>query len=127
LRIRYIGPGAGSVTRRIVGPYVWSRENDAVTDVDAETAASLLTQPVEEFVIDRDEPLLALAGMTAQHAAEMTLAGVGSMADLAALDEDGLERLAAVTSAGREWVDDWARQARGDSSAHETMRLRMTS
>ena len=112
MRIRYIGPGAGGVTRRIVGPYVWSRENNAVTDVDAEMAASLLTQPVEEFIVDKSEPLLALGGMTAQYAAEMTLAGVGSMADLAALDEDGRERFARVMSAGRRSVDDWARQAR---------------
>jgi len=115
MRLRYVGPGAGGVTRRLIGRHEWSTRTGYVADVEAELAASLLTQPEREFAVAPDEPLLALASGVQpadDWAAMMALAGVGILADLAALDGNGLERLAKETGASLKQVRAWAAKAR---------------
>jgi predicted flap endonuclease-1-like 5' DNA nuclease len=71
-----------------------------------------LTQPETEFVIDSSEPLIALHDVGPQRAAEMALAGIGSVADLAALGEDGITRLANSIFASERQVKAWVSQAK---------------
>ena len=105
MKIRFTGP---TVVRRIIGPYEWSTETGFVQDVDADMAAQLLTDPSDRFVLDADEPLLALDGVGPQRAAELALAGIGYLSNLAELDKAGEKRLAdAVWASGkqsRKWV-----------------------
>jgi len=109
--IRYIG---ARVTRRLVGQYEWSVTTGFVQDVDAATAVELLTEPGGAFVVDQSEPLLALSGVDAGRVGELALAGVGGLADLAALSSSGTKALAkALTWAGESTVKQWVRQAGG--------------
>jgi predicted flap endonuclease-1-like 5' DNA nuclease len=112
VKIRYVGPGAGGVTIRLIGAFRWAPDTGYVQDVGAEMAASLLTQPETEFVIDSSETLTALHDVGPQRAAEMALAGIGSVADLAALDEDGIARLAKGMFASERQVKAWVGQAK---------------
>ena len=109
MRIRFAGP---QVVRRVVGQYEWSRETGFVQDVDAATAAELLTCPGEDFVPDRDEPLLSLDGVGMQRLAELALAGIGNLADMADLNDEGIERLAESIWASEDQVRRWVEQAR---------------
>lgn len=109
MRIRFTGP---RFVRRLVGPYEWSKATGFVQDVDARTAAELLTAPEGRFVLDNDEDLLALDGIGPQRAAELALAGIGSLADLTALDRDGERRLAEAVWASTRQIRKWVRSAR---------------
>lgn len=117
MRIRFVGPGAGGVTIRLVGVYRWAPDTGYVADVDADTAAELLTQPRNEFVVDSDDPLLSISGIGSQRAAELALAGIGSMADLAALNSDEIERLAAQIFGSKKQVWAWVRDVKKRLSA----------
>jgi predicted flap endonuclease-1-like 5' DNA nuclease len=106
--IRYVGPGV-----RIIHPYVWDQSNGFVADVcEPELAANLLTYPYPEFVLMTDEPLLAVKGIGEQTAAELALAGVATLAQLAELDETGIERVAASIHGSKKQVTVWVKQAR---------------
>jgi len=108
MRIRYIG----QATVRILGPYTWSPENGHVQSVDAETAANLLTYPRPQFQIDPDEPLMVLKGVGEQRMAELALAGIARIGEMAALDEDGIKRLADQVWASEKQIRVWVEQAR---------------
>jgi predicted flap endonuclease-1-like 5' DNA nuclease len=84
-----------------------------VQDVPASLAVELLTTPEDEFVVAADaEPLTGLHGVGPQRAAELALAGIGSLTDLAALDEDGIARLAEGIWASARQVEGWVAAAR---------------
>lgn len=108
MRIRYVGLAG----LRVLGAYRWEPKNGYVTEVDAQTAAELLTYPRPDFVLDTDEPLTTIDGIGPQRAVELALAGVGSIADLAGLDEAGMERLAQAIAASEEQVTGWVAAAR---------------
>jgi hypothetical protein len=109
MKIRFTGP---TVVRRIVGPYEWSTETGFVQDVDADMAAQLLTDPSDRFVLDADEPLLALDGVGPQRAAELALAGIGGLSNLAELDKAGEKRLADAVWASAKQIRKWVSSAR---------------
>ena len=104
----------------MVGAYRWAQDTGYVADVDADTAAELLTQPRNEFVVDSDDPLLSIRGIGPQRAAELALAGIGSMDDLAALNPDEIERLAAQIFGSKKQVWAWVRQVKKRLSAGRT-------
>lgn len=110
MRIRWTG---AKVVRRVVGEYEWSRKTGFVQDVrDPELAAELLTSPGEKFVVEQDEPLVTLNGVGPQRVAELALAGIGTMADLTVLDEEGIERLTEGIWASEKQVRAWVKEAR---------------
>ena len=107
MRIRWTGP---RVTRRIVDAHEWSQATGFVQDVaDAELAAELLTDPSGQFTVDSEDALLSLKGIGEQRAVELAVAGVATPADIAALDEDGILRVAQEIRVNarqvRAWVD----------------------
>jgi hypothetical protein len=81
--------------------------------VDAATAAELLTEPGGVFVVDCAEPLLTLDGLDAHRAGELALAGIGGLADLAALGSQGVKGLAQAVGIGESRIKQWVRQTRG--------------
>lgn len=102
------------MVRRLVAHYEWSTATGFVQEVtEADLAAELLTAPDQRFAVDTAEPLLTLKGVGQQRAAELALAGIGSMADLAALDGAGVQRLAALINGSQQQVRAWVRQAQG--------------
>jgi hypothetical protein len=111
MRIRFIG---ARVTRRLVGQYEWSAATGFLQDVDAVTAAELLTAPGDAFAVDESEPLLALSGLDAHRAGELALAGIGSIAGLTTLGSQGIKGLAgALPWASESKIRQWVRQIRG--------------
>jgi len=109
MRIQYTGHS----TRRVVAALEWNRANQFCVEVtDASLALNLLTQ--EGFAVANDEPLANLPGVGAQRVAELTLAGIASMQDLRALDENGIERIAAMIWASEDQVRLWVTIARND-------------
>jgi hypothetical protein len=100
------------VTVRVVGDWVWRPENGYACEVnDALDAANLMTLP--GFDVAEDEPLVALVGR--EHTFELALAGVASVGDLVALDEDGIVNAQCVCCVTREEVMHWVDVAgRGD-------------
>lgn len=110
MRIRWTGL---QLVRRLVGDYEWSAATGFVQDVtDAGLAAELLTEPLGAFVVDTDDAVLKLAGIGPQRAAEMALAGIATLSDLAALDETGITRLDRTIWASRTQIRAWVKQAR---------------
>lgn len=107
MRIRYNGSG-----RRRLGDLVWDRENGYVVDVSAEVAAALLTYPYPQFSLDESEPLLELGCILGFQVAELALAGVGSVEELAELDDAGAEEVAAELGVEPPLVGWWIDQAR---------------
>jgi len=118
MKIRFVGP---KVTRRVVGPYEWSQATGFVQDVDdADLVAELLTDPNEQFVAEKDDALLCLDGIGEQRAAELALAGIATLADLAALDDKGIIRLDKAIWASRKQIRAWVQQAREVLAIPET-------
>lgn len=110
MRIRWVGP---QLVRRVVERYEWSRKTGFVQDVvEAGLAAELLTEPSGAFVVDRDDAVLGLPGVGPQRAAELALAGVATLADLAALDATGIRRLDKAIWASSKQIRAWVKQAR---------------
>lgn len=100
------------LTRRVIGAYEWSTATDFVQEVaDARLAADLLTTP-EPFAVAEDEPLLAIRGIGAHTVGVLALGGIGSVADLAALDTEGIEALAEHTALGSNQLSKWVEAAR---------------
>jgi len=113
--IRYTG---SRIKRRIVGHHEWSAVTGWVQDVAAALAAELLTG--SGFEVDPGEPLLTLAGVNADNAGELALAGVGSLADLAGLSAIEIKRLArALPWASESKIKSWCRQAKGITAEPE--------
>lgn len=100
--------------RRLVTQYEWSEATGFVQEVvEASLAAELLTEPSNQFVVDRAEPLLTLKGVGEQRAAELALAGIATLGDLAELDNAGMQRLATLINGSQPQVRAWIRQAQG--------------
>lgn len=110
MKIRWVG---SQIILRMVGEYVWSRETGFVQEVtDAALVAELLTSPHDAFAIDQDDAVSALAGIGPQRAANMAMAGIATLADLAALNEAGIKRLDAQIWASAKQIRVWVKQAR---------------
>jgi len=58
--IEFIGP---KTRRRLWGPYVFERQNGYVQEVDAATAAGMLTDPKGEFAVADEDGLARVAGV----------------------------------------------------------------
>ncbi|MBN2392172.1 MAG: hypothetical protein JXR84_15700 [Anaerolineae bacterium] len=110
MKLRWVGP---QLVRRVVEQYEWSRKTGFVQDVaEAGLAAELLTEPSGAFVVDQDDAVLGLPGVGPQRAAELALAGIATLADLAALDTTGIKRLDQVIWASAKQIRAWVKQAR---------------
>lgn len=110
MRIRWVG---AMVVKRMIGAYEWSQKTGFVQEVtEAGLAAELLSAPQEAFVVDADDALTVLTGVGPQVVASMTLAGIATLADLAALDETGVRRLDKAIWASSKQIRAWVKQAR---------------
>lgn len=116
MRIGFVG---ARVVRRLVGGYEWSEATGFVQEVDAGTAAELLTMPGGKFVVWPMEALLSLRGLGPQEAVGLAMAGIGGMDELAAVDEEGIKRLAGEGWASRRSIKRWVEMARKRLSLEE--------
>lgn len=108
MKIRYVGPGV-----RIIEQYRWDDTNGKVVDViEADLAANLLTYPYPQFELVNDEPLLMIDGIGPQTAAELALAGVATINQLAALKDPDIRRVADSIHGSQRQVKGWVKQAR---------------
>lgn len=127
--------------RRELKDYVWEAANGFTAEVDIQTAAELLTHPSQVFSLaERPSAAvrkaladalgvkpenIAAPGETAAppettvsqiagggRAPALAELGITRVAQLAALDEEGIERLAVATGASRAEVKGWVEQAR---------------
>lgn len=110
--IRFTGP---RTRRRLWGPYEFSRFEGMVQEVDAETAAAMLTHPGDEFEVDEGELLLLLEGVDANMAGLLAFEGIGSAADMAGLTTREAARVARALGRDvtRKMVEDWVNEAQG--------------
>lgn len=138
IRIRRL-PGPLTHT---IGEYVWNEANNFTAEVDVETAAGLLTEPRGRFslapglsaagrkalaeamgvelksivVPEDDAPARPAATVSSivggKRAPDLAALGVTEARHLAALDDEGIERLAASSGASREEVRAWVNQAK---------------
>jgi len=116
--IRYTGP---QIIRRIIGQYEWSRATEFVQEVaEASLVAELLTEPDGRFAVATMDPLVNLDGIGEQRAAELALAGIATLADLAALDDTGMARLDKSLWASRKQIRAWVFRARELLGARQT-------
>lgn len=136
VRIRH---AAGPVRRELKG-YVWEEANGFTAEVDIPTAAELLTYPTGAFSL-AERPSAAArkaladalgikpenvvvpeqAGPKApsitnivggRRAMELAELGITDARHLAALDDEGIERLASASGASRDEVRAWVVQAK---------------
>lgn len=134
MKIKYVGKSAVREISDERGRFVWASDVDYAVDVPASLAAELLTYPRPEFVPDISDPLCRLAGLVADvngmpvefgvggvdklrqiqeqlisRLAALALAGVGSLADLAGLNDKALKQAAQdagiVPAALEKWRD----------------------
>lgn len=134
MKIKYVGRSAVREISDERGRFVWASDVDYAVDVPASLAAELLTYPRPEFVPDISDPLCRLAGLVADvngmpvefgvggvdklrqiqeqlisRLAALALAGVGSLADLAGLNDKALKQAAQdagiVPAALEKWRD----------------------
>jgi hypothetical protein len=126
--------------RREMNGYVWDEAGGFVAEVDIATAAECLTYPRPDFRLAeapsaaarraladrlgvkpenivvpdrpaRDEPTVSnIAG--GKRAPELAALGFTRAGHLAALDAEGIERLASAIGAGRDEVRAWVEQAK---------------
>lgn len=110
MKLRWVGP---RVVKRVIGEYEWSRATGFVQEVEeAELVVELLTSPHDMFAVDQDDAVSALSGIGPQRVANMAMAGIATLADLAALDEDRIKRLDAQIWASAKQIRAWVKQAR---------------
>lgn len=131
---------AGPVRRELKG-YVWEEGNGFTAEVDIPTAAELLTYPSgafslaerptaavrkaladalgvkpENVVLPQEMPepkapsISNIAG--GRRALELAALGITEARHLAALDDEGIERLASASGASRDEVRAWVTQAK---------------
>jgi len=104
MRIKY----SGTYYRRAFG-LEWLP--DGVIDVtDAAVVAGLLTNPLNDFGIAPDEPLLAIVGP--EMTPNLALAGITSQPGLAGLDKAGQKRVAAELGLPFKAVGEWIKKAK---------------
>jgi len=106
--IRFIGPAH---KQRMLAGYEWSRVAGFVQDVPAALAVVCLLQPGEQFGIDEAEELLSIEGIDVDRAGALTLAGVGSVVDLAGLNAAQQKVVAREVGVSRREVGRWMREA----------------
>lgn len=112
MKIQYVGAATVRAWRYDGEDYLWTPENFYTLEIaDANLAGELLTHPPGDFVIAPDDALTTLDGIGAQRAAELTLLGIATLEDVAALDEDDVARVAVATSVSAAQVRDWRAQA----------------
>ena len=106
--IRFAGP---MTRRRLWGPYVFSRFEGMVKDVDAETAAAMLTHPGDQFEVDGAEPLLKLAGVDAEVVGLLAFEGIGCVGEIAELSRTKAGRLGKAVGVTRVVAQGWIEEA----------------
>jgi len=109
--IRFAGP---MTKRRIYGPYVFGRLDGMVQEVDAETAAGMLTHPGDQFEVDKREPLLGLKEVNAEVVGLLAFEGIRGVEDMAGLTTREAGKLAKALGREitREQVKGWVEEAR---------------
>lgn len=85
-------------------------QSGSVTEVVDTAAAELLTQPGERFTVAPEDPLAKVAGEQATSLA--VLCSVFTVADLAALNEEGVQRVMSSIGVTHDTVEKWAEKAR---------------
>jgi hypothetical protein len=96
------------VGQRVAFDATW--QDGSVAEVDSGVAGELLSQPDERFIVAAEDPLAKIAG---DHASALALfCSVFTVADLAALDEEGVDRVSRSTGAPHDTVMKWAEMAR---------------
>ena len=106
--IRFAGP---MTRRRIWGPYVFSRVEGMVQEVDDVSAAGMLTHPGDQFEVDGAEPLLKLTGVDADVVGLLAFEGIGSVKDVAKLSRTKAARLAKAVEVTRTVAQGWIGEA----------------
>lgn len=106
--IEYVGRAG----RRVVGEWEWMGKGTVEEVGDVEVAAGLLTCPGPEFEVGDGEPLLGIEGIGKVTAVALAVEGVGSVGDLAGLDEVGVARLTRELRVSKARVLKWVEQAR---------------
>ncbi len=106
MRIQYVS----SATVRIWDGLWFTPENGHTVEVtDANVVADLLTHPPSDFAVAEDEPLLTLDGMDRTRAAQLAMAGIASLDELAEVSTEREQELATEMNvdAGivQQWVD----------------------
>ena len=106
--IRFAGP---MTRRRLYGPYVFGRVDGMVQEVDAQTAAGMLTHPGDQFEVDGAEPLLKLTGVDADVVGLLAFEGIGSVKDVAELSRTKAGRLTKAVGTPRKVAQGWIAEA----------------
>ena len=91
---------------------MFSRFEGLVQEVDAETAAGMLTHPGDEFEVDEREPLLRLPGVDANMVGLLAFEGFGCVSEVAALSGTKARRLAKAVGVTRKVAQVWVEEAR---------------
>ena len=107
--IRFAGP---KTRRRLWGPYVFSRVDGMVQDVDDVSAAAMLTHPGDQFEVDGAEPLLGLRGVDENMAGLLAFEGIGCVQDVAGLSRTKAGRLGKAVGVTRVVAQGWIEEAR---------------
>ncbi len=100
--IRFIGP---RTRRRLWGPYVFERENGYEQEVDAATAAEMLTHPRNDFEVAVTDGLAQAAGVAM--AELLALEGIGDVEALASVNVAEQKRLARALGVTRREMGTW--------------------
>jgi len=82
-----------------------------VQEVDAQTAAGMLTHPGDQFEVDGAEPLLKLTGVDADVVGLLAFEGIGSVKDVAELSRTKAGRLAKAVGTPRKVAQGWIAEA----------------
>lgn len=89
-------------------------QDGGVAEVDGAAAAELLSQPGERFTVAPADPLAKIVGgheVTLDVALLVVLCSVFTVADLAALDKEGVHRIASAMGVTNDTVAKWAEMA----------------
>jgi len=113
--IEFIGP---KTRRRLWGPYVFERQNGYVQEVDAATAAGMLTDPKGEFAVADEDGLARVAGVG--NAELLALEGVGDPVALAGVNVAEQKRLARALGVTRRELATWMQAGMGRAAAEPT-------
>lgn len=107
MRIRYTGTATVREWERGGVTYRWDPENRHTLEIaDAEFAQDLLTHPPGDFAVAADDDVAAALGL-ADLTAELSLAGVVSLEQLAALEDDAVMRVAEQLGTDAAQVQRW--------------------
>jgi len=82
-----------------------------VQEVDAETAAGMLTHPGDQFEVDGAEPLLRLKEVDAEVVGLLAFEGIGCVKDVAELSRTKAARLGKAVGVTRTVAQGWIAEA----------------